>query len=251
MKPDKLPINQIINSTYQDYLKNIPDKSVDVLFTDPPYNQNIKEHNGSTADWDKDFNFTEWLNMILPKVRDTGIILIFNTNESIANIIRPYILDYDQNDANYEIVPLVEWRKTNPRSNLINIRKSEYILVAYNNAQDNPHVYDEHFYEATNGTFFQSANELGIFQGQPNKNGKKHPTSKPIRLLVKLINHFTLPDDIILDTFSGSGSIPLAAWYTHHNYLACEMDPEYQKESVQRLKEVKHDIPRTVFLFET
>lgn len=77
-----------------------------------------------------------------------------------------------------------------------------------------------------------------------------HPTSKPVRLIENIIVKLTKMDDLILDTTSGSGSIPIACWDTRRNFIACEIDEEYAVKSQQRLDKIKEKVPRTVFLFD-
>lgn len=64
-----------------------------------------------------------------------------------------------------------------------------------------------------------------------------HPTQKPVRLFERLIAIASDPGAIVLDPFSGSGSCALAALRTGRHYIACEIDEEYHRRSVERLRQ--------------
>lgn len=66
---------------------------------------------------------------------------------------------------------------------------------------------------------------------------KRHPTQKPLALMVKLIELFTDPGETILDPFCGSGTTLLACLVTGRKYIGIEKDPCYHKIAVERLRE--------------
>ena len=66
--------------------------------------------------------------------------------------------------------------------------------------------------------------------------GKIHPTQKPIVLYDWIFKNYTKDGDKILDTHLGSGSIAIASHYAGLHLTACEIDEDYFKESVSRIK---------------
>ena len=72
----------------------------------------------------------------------------------------------------------------------------------------------------------------------PYSGNKLHPTQKPISALVPLIRSFTLPGEIVLDPFAGSGSTCAAAALTNRKYVGVEMDRAYFQHAVERLQSV-------------
>lgn len=121
-------------------------------------------------------------------------------------------------------------------------------MVAYNNyATDiSDRIYPEDYKEGFKNEIWETANEIGLFK----VNGIDHPTSKPVRLLENLIVKLTKIDDLVLDTTSGSGSIPIACWDTRRDFITCEIDEEYAVKSQQRLDKIKEKVPRIVFFFD-
>lgn len=69
-----------------------------------------------------------------------------------------------------------------------------------------------------------------------NQTDKIHPTQKPIYLYKFILDNYAKDGDKILDTHLGSGSIALACHDYGFELTACELDPDYFKKSVQRIK---------------
>jgi site-specific DNA-methyltransferase (adenine-specific) len=71
---------------------------------------------------------------------------------------------------------------------------------------------------------------------------KLHPTQKPLSALVPLIRSFSLPGEVLLDPFAGSGSSCAAAALTHRRYIGIELDDKYYSEAKSRLLRVHQRI---------
>jgi len=68
------------------------------------------------------------------------------------------------------------------------------------------------------------------------QDGTIHPTQKPIKLYDWIFQNYANEGDKILDTHLGSGSIAIASHYAGLHLTACEIDEEYFKESIERIK---------------
>ena len=66
-----------------------------------------------------------------------------------------------------------------------------------------------------------------------------HPTQKPVALYRWILQNYAKPDDLILDTHSGSGSCAIACHLEHHDFIAIEKDEDYWKDSVKRFETEK------------
>jgi site-specific DNA-methyltransferase (adenine-specific) len=75
-----------------------------------------------------------------------------------------------------------------------------------------------------------------IYEDKPKANDL-HPTMKPIKLLARLIRNSSKPDDIVLDTFGGSGSTLMACEQLGRTCYTCELDPKYVDVIIQRWEE--------------
>jgi site-specific DNA-methyltransferase (adenine-specific) len=74
------------------------------------------------------------------------------------------------------------------------------------------------------------------YLNNPQKEKKTHPTQKPVQLYSWLLKTYAKPNDKILDTHLGSGSIAIACHDYGFSLTACELDPEYYEKAVQRIK---------------
>ena len=69
-----------------------------------------------------------------------------------------------------------------------------------------------------------------------NKEQRIHPTQKPVALYRWLLQNYAKPNDKIIDTHSGSGSLACACHLEGFDFLAIEKDEDYYKASVERLE---------------
>ena len=69
-----------------------------------------------------------------------------------------------------------------------------------------------------------------------NKDIRIHPTQKPLKLFEMILRDYSNENDLILDCFSGSGSLAIAAYNTRRNFICIERDTDYYNASVERLK---------------
>lgn len=68
------------------------------------------------------------------------------------------------------------------------------------------------------------------------KDGKIHPTQKPVALYKWLLDKYAKPDDKILDTHLGSGSIAIACHDYGFDLTACELDDSYYNSAIKRIQ---------------
>ena len=75
------------------------------------------------------------------------------------------------------------------------------------------------------------------FNVVPNRNGKVHPTQKPIELLEWLVNTYSNENDLVLDNTMGSGSTGVACRNLNRNFIGIEKDEKYFEIAKQRIEE--------------
>jgi DNA modification methylase len=78
----------------------------------------------------------------------------------------------------------------------------------------------------------------------PYSGNKLHPTQKPVTALAPLVRSFTLPGELVLDPFAGSGSSCAAALLTGRRYIGIELDAAYHQIANQRLTRVEERVAR-------
>lgn len=74
------------------------------------------------------------------------------------------------------------------------------------------------------------------------KDNTIHPTQKPEKLIINLINMFTNENDLIFDPFMGSFTTAVCCHKTGRKYLGCELDKEYYDKGSERLNKLKSQI---------
>lgn len=229
----------LINNDCFAVLKDIPDHSIDLILTDPPYNiakystGNLKfnwrsEINNDLAEWDlaklDPSDLVEEFKRIL---KPNGNIFIFCS----YNIIGEYHKAFD---PEFDTFQFMVWHKTNP---VPNFRKSsflnscELIVSCWNKG---------HTWNFTNQSDMHNFVESRICMGSErikDKNGKNlHPTQKPVSILEKIVKIASNEGDIVLDCFNGVGSTGVAALKNHRRYIGIEIDKVYMDATQERLK---------------
>ena len=229
----------LINDDCFNALKDIPDNSIDLILTDPPYNiapystGNIKfdwrsDINNDVAEWDleplkPEYLINEFKRILKPK----GNIFIFCSYNIIGDYHRVF-------DPEFDTFQFMVWHKTNP---VPNFRKSsflnscELIVSCWNKG---------HTWNFTTQKEMHNFVESGICMGSErikDKNGKNlHPTQKPLTVLEKIIKIASNEGDVVLDCFNGVGSTGEAALKLDRKYIGIELEKKYFEATQKRLQ---------------
>ena len=228
----------LINGDCFDALKEIPDNSIDLILTDPPYNiakystGNLKfdwrsDINNDLAEWDlKELHPRDLLDEFKRILKPTGNIFIFCSYNIIGEYHRVF-------DPEFDTFQFMVWHKTNP---VPNFRKSsflnscELIVGCWNKG---------HTWNFTNQKEMHNFIEAGICMGRErlkDADGKSlHPTQKPISVLNKIVTIASNENDIVLDCFNGVGSTGVAALKNNRRYIGLEIDKTYMDATKKRL----------------
>jgi len=233
-------LNVIEQCDYRDFISSIPDDSIDLLLTDPPYNASNSGlsteggHKLINQGWDKGFNPTEFIVGILPKLKDNGQMLVFCSYHLLGkylNLVKPLQKgEFWRSD----ITPFLEWKqilhwyKTNSMPSLTGKLYGfavEYILWY---CKSKEYTFDKS----------QRASYLNIFESQVGTyKVTEHPCEKPIGLIKQLLRTHSLPNDTVCDLFMGSGTTAVACKESDRNFIGCEIDPKWVEIAHKRLQE--------------
>lgn len=234
-----LETNKIYNEDCLIGLKKIPDKSIDLVVIDPPYeiiaNSSKKRNDNLTKDI---FKVTKELaenNLIngydmsildeLIRVMKNINIYIWCNGRQIPNYINYFI---EKLNCKLEIII---WGKTNPIPLYSNkyLGDKEYCLYFRKGGYCNPKSYDDA------KTIYLST--LNIKDKQ--KYG--HPTIKPLPLIRKIIRNSSKENDIVLDCFVGSGTTAVASILENRKYIGFEISKKYYDIALKRISEIKKE----------
>jgi site-specific DNA-methyltransferase (adenine-specific) len=238
-----------------EFLKKLPENSIDMIFADPPYNlsnggftvhagKRVSVHKG---DWDKsrgiedDFEFHHnWLKESYRVLKPEGTIWISGTYHSI------YQCGYALQKIGYKVLNDISWFKPNASPNLSGryFTASHETLIWARKDHKAKHVYN--YQDMKNGNWHindmiknegkQMRSVWAI--GTPKREEKiygKHPTQKPLALLERIVLASTTPDAVVLDPFTGSSTTGIAALMHGRKFIGIDLEGEFLKLSHKRI----------------
>jgi len=238
-----------------DVLPAIESKSIDLIFTDPPYITALadlyKSWNSRNMDWEF---YAVQFNRILKNSGQIAVFCDLPTAVAITNAFQKYFkfrFFYVWVKSNGQPV-----NKMQPRSNveLILVWKKQKTLtgdLTFNPIMRPGEPYRK-AHKAGNSTrkqakSYETINETGQRWPEqtlyyPSKDNlpmierTAHPCQKPVNLVGYLIRTLSNEGDLILDPFSGSGSTAIACHRLKRKFICIEKDPDFYIESVGRLE---------------
>lgn len=206
--------NKIINDDCLNILKQLPDKCIDLVLTDPPYGigidgqkecicsnpkHNRKEH--IRKDWDKEIPKKEVFSNIFRVGKN---VIIFG-----ANYFNEYLYQGKKG-----------WLIWDKGQRGLTMSDCEIIYTSF----DRP-------------TRIYNVNRCELI-----KDLTFHPTQKPLKLFEMIINDFSNENDLVLDCFSGSGTTAIACSELKRRFICIEKDKDYYEASVRRLEEYNRQL---------
>ena len=248
--------NSILHGDSLELLKQIPDKSIDLVFADPPYNLQLKDTlyrpdqttvEAVTNDWDKFDTYQAydnfsllWLKESKRVLRDGGALWVIG---SYHNILR---LGTSIQNLGFWILNDIIWHKTNPMPNFRGTRftNAHETLLWCTTARKAKYTFNyQNLKELNEGKQMRSDWHIPICSGKErlreSNNQRSHPTQKPEALLYRILVSSTNKGDTVLDPFLGSGTTAVMAKKLQRNFIGFEQDKEYIKLAKKRLKQTK------------
>lgn len=255
-KNQKVTENLILQGDCLELLSALPQKSVDVVFADPPYNLQLQgdlhRPNNSRVDgvdneWDKfeslksyDEFTRNWLGACRDVLKDDGSIWVIG---SYHNIFR---LGYILQDLGYWILNDVIWRKSNPMPNFRGKRftNAHETLIWAAKSEKAKYRFNYHTMKALNEDLqMRSDWYIPLCTGPErlkDKDGQKiHPTQKPEALLHRVILATTKTGDVVLDPFFGTGTTGAVAKQLGRHYIGIERDKKYVEAAKKRIDRIQ------------
>ena len=230
-----LPLFEIYNEDAFERIKKIPDNSIDLILTDPPYNLspystgNIKfnwrsDINNDLAEWDKNFNPADLKEDFLRILKPTGNIMAFCSYNLMGEWHKTF-------DPEFDTFQFFVWHKTNP---VPKFRKAGFL----NSCELVVCMWDKnHTWNFGKQNEMHNFFESPICMGPERLKNPKHPTQKPTALLTHLLKIASNEGDIVFDPFMGVGSTGVAALQNGRNFIGVELEKDYFDASNKRLME--------------
>jgi len=250
-------LNSIIKGDCVAALEALPDKSVDIIFADPPYNLQLggtlHRPDQSLVDacddeWDQFASFEAydaftraWLLACRRVLKPNGTIWVIG---SYHNIFR---VGTALQDLNFWILNDVVWRKTNPMPNFKGRRfqnAHETMIWASRDANAKSYTFNYDAMKAANDDVQMRSDWLfPICSGGERLKGadgkKVHPTQKPEALIARILMASSKPGDVVLDPFFGSGTTGAVAKRLGRNFVGIEREQDYIDAAAARIAAVE------------
>ena len=235
-------------------LTKMEPESVDMIFADPPYflsNDGITCQGGkmvsvNKGSWDKlsesgtgveekhKFN-RKWIKLCKKVLKPNGTIWISGTMHNI------YSVGMALEQEGFKIINNITWQKTNPPPNLACrcfTHSTETILWAQKNDKKSHHFFNYELMKTLNAGKQMKDVWTGSLTKPSEKKCGKHPTQKPEYLLERIIQASTVPGDIVLDPFCGSGTTGVVANRLGRNFIGIDLSEEYLQITKKRLEAI-------------
>ena len=227
----------IYNKDCLDVLKNIPDNSIDLIVTDPPYPTTSRGNAGNSGGMlQKDINkkgrvFThnninckEYAPEFYRLLNDGSHCYVMTNHINLIDMLNTFT------DIGFHFIKSLIWNKSNKIMGQYYMSQFEYIL----------------FFRKGRGKKINNCGTSDILsipnKKTKDKDGKNiHDTEKPIELIEVLVNNSSQENELVLDPFMGVGSTGLACIKNNRNFIGIEIDENYFNIAKSRLEEFNYD----------
>jgi DNA modification methylase len=207
-------------------IRSVPDESIDLIVTDPPYRTisggtstegrpvGILIENDGRIFENNDVEFDEYMPDLFRVLTDPGHMYMMVNFLNLERAMRSIRW------AGFDIHGILTWHKNNATPNRWWMKNQEHIIFARKGVART-------IYTPGAMACMSIPNLLG--------GGRSHPTEKPVELMERLILASSLPGELVMDPFMGSGSTGVAAMRLGRKFIGMEIDDEYYTRAVTRI----------------
>lgn len=252
--------NKIINQDFFEAVKFLPDKFIDLLIIDPPYNLN-KSFNQFNFKSRSINQYSNWFESVivelLPKLKSNSSLYVcsdWKSSTSIHLVLEKY----------FKVRNRITWEREKGRGanknwknnsediwfatvsdeytfNLDAVKLKRKVIAPYKNTDGTPKDWEKSEEGSFRLTYPSNIwNDISIpFWSMPENTD--HPTQKPEKLIAKLILASSNKNDFIFDPFSGSGTTLVAAKKLGRKFSGIEFDKDYSLLSQKRLEKASKE----------
>ncbi|MBF2307768.1 DNA-methyltransferase [Staphylococcus hominis] len=220
-----MELNKIYNDDCIEVMKKIPNETVDLIVTDPPYLVNYK----TSRRKDKNHRFNKVIlndnNEELIKKYINECYRILKQNSAMYMFCSSSKVDFFKSELEkqFNIKNMIIWQKNNHTAgDLKSAFGRRYELIFLVN-KGHKNFNGERLTDIWN--FNKVPNEILVHQNQ-----------KPLHLIERCIEKHSFENDLVFDGFMGSGTTAIAAMNTNRKFLGCELDKGYFEIAQNRIK---------------
>lgn len=222
----------IYNQDCKEVMKSLPDESIDLICTDPPYKVTKKGCHGTMSGYwatdransgkifsHNDIDIEEYLHEFYRVLKaDTHCYIMCN------NLNLPHFFEVI-GKSQFHFVKLLAWDKQSKICGRYYMGQVEYIFML-RKGRDKP----------INNCSTSDLLSFSNFNREKDRNGNNlHDSIKPVPLMQCLIENSTQEGELVLDTFIGSGTTAIASIRSKRHYIGCEIDKTYYNVAQERI----------------
>lgn len=223
-------MHQLLNGDCLELIAKIPDNSIDLIVTDPPYKtitggdsdgKNSTRPKGMLSGNRKLFTYqnnikpAQWIPELFRVLKEGSHCYIFTNHLNMKDML------IESEKAGFKLHNILVWEKNNCTPSQFYMKNCEYILFLRKGKA-------------------KWINDIGgsktVHQFQNIIGNKVHPTEKPVDLMQFYIKNSSSEGDLVLDPFMGAGSTCIAALNSGRNFIGFELDEEYYRTAKSRIE---------------
>jgi site-specific DNA-methyltransferase (adenine-specific) len=241
----------------------IPNASVDLVLTDPPYGHGDAAYKRTGHEWDNDLDLERMWRELQRVATPEAVFVFFGVQPMVTDLINSNRAEFGWTDVwvksrktrvlttayrplrehedivvfvrqGYHYLPPHKKRRGVEPKRLLRSGTANFGALYRKTFQ--PHLIEQHIEHVT------SVHRV------PNDPDPIHPTQKPVALLRKLVETFSAPGALVLDPFAGSGSLAIAALQAGRRSLSYEADAGYAAKAQARIAEFMAESERLAAL---
>ncbi len=245
--PDEKFINKVFNRDVLEVLRELPDNSVDMIYSDPDYNVGINYAGKNyTKKWNEYIDwYIELISESMRVLKPTGNLFTINYPKQNAYLWVKYL-----DEAAYDVFEYVWVYNTNVGHSPRKFTTAHRSILHATKSKHNTFYKDQvaQPYQNPNDKRIQRRIAMGHKGRMPyswiyadlvknvSKDKTFHSCQIPLSLFELLLKAATKEGDLVFIHFGGSGSEIVRAKQLGRNYISCEIHPEYHKMILQRLE---------------
>lgn len=221
---------KLLNGDCLELIAKIPDNSIDLIVTDPPYKtitggdsdgKNSTRPKGMLSGNRKLFTYqnnikpAQWIPELFRVLKEGSHCYIFTNHLNMKDML------IESEKVGFKLHNILVWEKNNCTPSQFYMKNCEYILFLRKGKA-------------------KWINDIGgsktVHQFQNIIGNKVHPTEKPVDLMQFYIKNSSSEGDLVLDPFMGAGSTGIAALNSGRNFIGFELDEEYYRTAKSRIE---------------
>jgi len=208
---------ELIHGDCLEKMKDIPDGSIDLILTDPPYTMTkfgkscrpnyMKEGMGDSLFEHKLPSVDEWMGLCYDKLKDGSHFYVFTNVVSLSEYLQ------SAKNNKFKLHNVISMIKNTKMPNRWYLKYTELVL----------------FFRKGKAKIINdmTSRDYEIVEMPTKKNGKIHISQKPLNFIQKLVTNSSKENEKVLDLFMGSGTTGVACKNTNRNFIGIELDEKY------------------------